>query len=330
MKRSLSGIKPTGNLTLGNYIGALMHFKDYQEQYDNYIFVADLHALTLPIDPKDLYENTRDIVAFYIAAGLDPKKSTIFLQSDVSAHAELNAIIQNYLYMGELSRMTQFKEKSQKLNESAIGLGLFAYPVLMAADILLYDADVVPVGEDQTQHVELTRDLVHRFNERYKAEIFKMPKAVVPKVGARIMSLSDPSHKMSKSDPKGDIFLKDDLNVVRKKIMSAVTDMDNTIHYDPEKKPGISNLMTIYASLKGITVEEVENEFKDCHRYGDFKKAVADEVISVLEPFQAKYKEVLASGEIDNILKDGAMRASKIANATLLRVKKAVGLYTHD
>ncbi len=330
MKRSLSGIKPTGNLTLGNYIGALMHFKDYQEQYDNYIFVADLHALTLPIDPKDLYENTRDIVAFYIAAGLDPKKSTIFLQSDVSAHAELNAIIQNYLYMGELSRMTQFKEKSQKLNESAIGLGLFAYPVLMAADILLYDADVVPVGEDQTQHVELTRDLVHRFNERYKAEIFKMPKAVVAKVGARIMSLSDPSHKMSKSDPKGDIFLKDDLNVVRKKIMSAVTDMDNTIHYDVEKKPGISNLMTIYASLKGITIESVEEEFKDCHRYGDFKKAVADEVISVLEPFQAKYKEVLASGEIDNILKDGAMRASKIANATLLRVKKAVGLYTHD
>src|SRR5574344_132918 len=330
MKRSLSGIKPTGNLTLGNYIGALMHFKDYQEQYDNYIFVADLHALTLPIDPKDLYEHTRDIVSFYLAAGLDPKQVAIFLQSDVSAHAELNAILQNYLYMGELSRMTQFKEKSQKLNENAIGLGLFAYPVLMAADILLYDADVVPVGEDQTQHVELTRDLVHRFNERYKAEIFKMPKAVVAKVGARIMSLSDPSHKMSKSDPKGDIFLKDDLNVVRKKIMSAVTDMDNTIHYDVDKKPGISNLMTIYASLKGITIESVEEEFKDCHRYGDFKKAVADEVISVLEPFQAKYKEVLASGEIDNILKDGAMRASKIANATLLRVKKAVGLYTHD
>ena len=330
MKRSLSGIKPTGNLTLGNYIGALMHFKDYQDQYDNYIFVADLHALTLPIEPKALYENTRDIVAFYVAAGLDPKKSTIFLQSDVSAHAELNAIIQNYLYMGELSRMTQFKEKSQKLNESAIGLGLFAYPVLMAADILLYDADIVPVGEDQTQHVEITRDLVHRFNERYQVEIFKMPKAVTPKVGARIMSLSDPSHKMSKSDPKGDIFLKDDLKVVRKKIMSAVTDMDSTIHYDVEKKPGISNLMTIYASLKGISVENVEEEFKDCHRYGDFKKAVADEVIGFLEPFQAKYNEVLASGEIDKILDDGAARARKIANATLLRVKKAVGLYTHE
>src|SRR5574344_160931 len=242
MKRSLSGIKPTGNLTLGNYIGALMHFKDYQEQYDNYIFVADLHALTLPIDPKDLYENTRDIVAFYIAAGLDPKKSTIFLQSDVSAHAELNAIIQNYLYMGELSRMTQFKEKSQKLNESAIGLGLFAYPVLMAADILLYDATIVPVGEDQTQHVEITRDLVKRINNRY-GDILVMPKAVIKKVGARILSLSEPNKKMSKSDPKGDIFLKDDPKLIRKKIMSAVTDSGSEVIYDVENKPGIANLL---------------------------------------------------------------------------------------
>jgi tryptophanyl-tRNA synthetase len=330
MKRSLSGIKPTGNLTLGNYIGALMHFKDYQDQYENYIFVADLHALTMPIDPQFLHDNTKDIVAFYVAAGLDPKKTTIFLQSDVSAHAELNAIVQNYLYMGELARMTQYKEKSQKLNKNAIGLGLFAYPVLMAADIILYDADIVPVGEDQEQHVELCRTLVHRFNEKYKAEVFKMPKAEVPKVGARIMSLSDPTHKMSKSDPKGDIFLKDDLNVIRKKIMSAVTDMDNNIHFDQINKPGISNLMTIYACLKGVEIKDVEEEFKDCHRYGDFKKAVADEVISVMEPFQKKYREVLNSGEIDKILDDGAKRASKIADATLLIAKKAVGLYTHD
>ena len=330
MKRSLSGIKPTGNLTLGNYIGALMHFKDYQDQYENYIFVADLHALTMPIDPQFLHDNTKDIVAFYVAAGLDPKKTTIFLQSDVSAHAELNAIVQNYLYMGELARMTQYKEKSQKLNKNAIGLGLFAYPVLMAADIILYDADIVPVGEDQEQHVELCRTLVHRFNEKYKAEVFKMPKAEVPKVGARIMSLSDPTHKMSKSDPKGDIFLKDDLNVIRKKIMSAVTDMDNNIHFDQINKPGISNLMTIYACLKGVEIKDVEEEFKDCHRYGDFKKAVADEVICVMEPFQKKYREVLNSGEIDKILDDGAKRASKIADATLLRAKKAVGLYTHD
>lgn len=329
MKRALSGIKPTGNLTLGNYIGALMHFNDDQDKYESYIFVADLHALTMPIEPQELYNNTRDIVAFYVAAGLDPNKTTIFLQSDVSAHAELNAIVQNYLYMGELSRMTQFKDKSQKLNSSAIGLGLFAYPVLMAADILLYDADIVPVGEDQEQHVELTRDLVHRFNERYKSEIFKMPAAKVPTVGARIMSLSDPTRKMSKSDPKGDIFLKDDLKVVRKKIMSAVTDMDNTIRYDVENKPGISNLMTIYASLKKISIKEVENEFKDCNRYGDFKKAVADEVISVLEPFQTKYKEVLESGEIDKILDAGAKKASVLANKTLERAKKAVGLYVH-
>lgn len=307
-----------------------MHFKDFQDQYESYMFVADLHALTMPIDPKFLYENTRDIVAFYVAAGLDPKKTTIFLQSDVSAHAELNAIIQNYLYMGELSRMTQFKEKSQKMNDSAIGLGLFAYPVLMAADIILYDADIVPVGEDQVQHVELTRDLVHRFNERYKSEVFKMPHAQVATIGARIMSLSDPSKKMSKSDPNGDIFLKDDLKVMRKKIMSAVTDMDNNIHYDVTNKPGISNLMQIYASLKGITIPQVEEEFKDCHRYGDFKKSVADLVVSVMEPFQSKYKEVIESGEINRILDDGAKRASLIANATLLRAKKAVGLYTHE
>lgn len=328
-KKVLSGIKPTGNLTLGNYIGALMHFAEHQDENDSYIFVADLHALTMPIDPNFLRENTRDIVSFYVAAGLDPNKTTIFLQSDVSAHAELNAIVQNYLYMGELSRMTQFKEKSQKLNSSAIGLGLFAYPVLMAADIILYDADVVPVGEDQVQHVELCRDLVHRFNERYKKEVFKMPKAEIAKVGARIMSLSDPSKKMSKSDPKGDIFLKDDLKTMRKKIMSAVTDMGDSIVYDVENKPGISNLMTIYASLKKISIAEVQEEFKDCHQYGTFKKAVADQVISVMEPFQKRYKEVLESGEIDHILTMGATKASKIANTTLERVKKAVGLYVH-
>ena len=329
MKRSLSGIKPTGNLTLGNYIGALKNFKKFQDDYENFIFIADLHALTLPIDPGELRNNTKDIVAFYIAAGLDPEKTTIFLQSDVSAHSEINSILQNYLYMGELSRMTQFKDKSKKMNENAIGLGLFAYPVLMCGDILLYNADVVPVGEDQKQHVELCRDLVHRFNNRYNKEVFKMPEPIIPKVGARIMSLSDPTRKMSKSDPKGDIFLKDDLNVVRKKIMSAVTDLGNDIYYDPENKPGISNLIQIYASLKDISIEETENIFKDCHKYGEFKKAVADVVVDVLAPFQEKYKEVLASGKIDEILDEGAKRASYIANKTLLKVKKTVGLYVH-
>ena len=329
MKRSLSGIKPTGNLTLGNYIGALKNFKKFQDDYENFIFIADLHALTLPIDPIELRNNTKDIVAFYIAAGLDPEKTTIFLQSDVSAHSEINSILQNYLYMGELSRMTQFKDKSKKMNENAIGLGLFAYPVLMCGDILLYNADVVPVGEDQKQHVELCRDLVHRFNNRYNKEVFKMPEPIIPKVGARIMSLSDPTRKMSKSDPKGDIFLKDDLNVVRKKIMSAVTDLGSDIYYDPENKPGISNLIQIYASLKDISIEETENIFKDCHKYGEFKKAVADVVVDVLAPFQEKYKEVLASGKIDEILDNGAKRASYIANKTLNKVKKTVGLYVH-
>ena len=329
MKRSLSGIKPTGNLTLGNYIGALKNFKKFQDDYENFIFIADLHALTLPIDPVELRNNTKDIVAFYIAAGLDPEKTTIFLQSDVSAHSEINSILQNYLYMGELSRMTQFKDKSKKMNENAIGLGLFAYPVLMCGDILLYNADIVPVGEDQKQHVELCRDLVHRFNNRYNKEVFKMPEPIIPKVGARIMSLSDPTRKMSKSDPKGDIFLKDDLNVVRKKIMSAVTDLGRDIYYDPENKPGISNLIQIYASLKDISIEETENIFKDCHKYGEFKKAVADVVVDVLAPFQEKYKEVLASGKIDEILDEGAKRASYIANKTLLKVKKTVGLYVH-
>ena len=329
MKRSLSGIKPTGNLTLGNYIGALKNFKKFQDDYENFIFIADLHALTLPIDPVELRNNTKDIVAFYIAAGLDPEKTTIFLQSDVSAHSEINSILQNYLYMGELSRMTQFKDKSKKMNENAIGLGLFAYPVLMCGDILLYNADIVHVGEDQKQHVELCRDLVHRFNNRYNKEVFKMPEPIIPKVGARIMSLSDPTRKMSKSDPKGDIFLKDDLNVVRKKIMSAVTDLGSDIYYDPENKPGISNLIQIYASLKDISIEETENIFKDCHKYGEFKKAVADVVVDVLAPFQEKYKEVLASGKIDEILDEGAKRASYIANKTLLKVKKTVGLYVH-
>ena len=329
MKRSLSGIKPTGNLTLGNYIGALKNFKKFQDDYENFIFIADLHALTLPIDPVELRNNTKDIVAFYIAAGLDPEKTTIFLQSDVSAHSEINSILQNYLYMGELSRMTQFKDKSKKMNENAIGLGLFAYPVLMCGDILLYNADIVPVGEDQKQHVELCRDLVHRFNNRYNKEVFKMPEPIIPKVGARIMSLSDPTKKKKKSDPKGDIFLKDDLNVVRKKIMSAVTDLGSDIYYDPENKPGISNLIQIYASLKDISIEETENIFKDCHKYGEFKKAVADVVVDVLTPFQEKYKEVLASGKIDEILDEGAKRASYIANKTLLKVKKTVGLYVH-
>ncbi len=330
MKRSLSGIKPTGNLTLGNYIGALRNFKNYQEEYENFVFIADLHALTLPIEPTFLRQNTKDIVAFYLASGLDKDKTTIFLQSDVSAHSELNSILINYLYMGELSRMTQFKDKSAKMNHEAVGVGLFAYPVLMTADILLYNADVVPVGEDQTQHVELARDLVHRFNARYNKEVFVMPKAVTPKVGARIMSLSDPTKKMSKSDPKGDIFLKDEPNIIRKKIMSAVTDTGNEIIYDPVNKPGISNLLQIYSALSDITLDEAQTKFHNIHQYGEFKKIVADKVLEEIVPFQERFKEFSNPKVINEVLNEGKERASRVANRTLNKVKKTVGLYVHE
>jgi tryptophanyl-tRNA synthetase len=323
MARVLSGIKPTGQLTLGNYIGALRRFPVYQNDNETFIFIADLHALTLPIDPELLKTNSRDIAAFYLAAGLDPDKTTIFLQSQVSAHAELNAILQNFVYMGELSRMTQFKEKALASNESALGLGLFAYPVLMAADILLYDASIVPVGEDQIQHVELTRDLVRRFNNRY-GEILVMPEAKIG-AGARIMSLSDPSKKMSKSDPKGDIYLKDDLKTVRKKIMGAVTDSLGTVVYDPKSQPGVANLLTIYATLNDIDVKEAQSRFANS-QYGAFKTAVADCVVATLEPLQQKYHELISSGQLDEILEKGAQKASQIAIKTLNKVKQAVGL----
>ena len=323
-ERILTGIKPTGQLTLGNYIAVLKNLKSMMDRGECFIFIADLHALTLPIDPEVLRQNSIDLAAFYLAAGLDPKRSALFLQSSVSAHAELNAIMQNYLYMGELSRMTQFKDKSAKMKENAIGLGLFAYPVLMACDIVLYDATIVPVGEDQVQHVELTRDLVNRINNRY-GDILTMPKAELRKVGKRIMSLSDPTVKMSKSDPKGDIFLKDEPAVIRKKIMSAVTDSGSEVKYDPENKPGISNLLTIYSAMKDISIEEAEERFKDS-RYGDFKKAVADAVIEELEPFQARYREIVANKSYEKALEEGAEKARVIANKTLKRVQKAIGL----
>ena len=307
----LSGIKPTGQLQLGNYIGALRNFAKYQDDNDVFVFIADLHALTLPIDPQVLYNNTRDIVAFYLACGLNPDKAAIFLQSDVHAHSELGTILGNYAYMGEMNRMTQFKEKASKLNDKSIGLGLYTYPVLMAADILLYNAETVPVGEDQKQHVELCRNLAERFNHRYKQDVFVIPTPVINKTGARIMSLSDPTKKMSKSDPKGDILLKDDLKAVRKKIMSAVTDLECEVRYDKENKPGISNLLTIYSCLKDITIEEAEKEFIGCN-YGTFKRAVADVVCATLEELQAKYNQIIESGIIDEVLQKGAEKLLKL------------------
>lgn len=327
-QRILTGIKPTGKLTLGNYIAVLKKLPELMDRGECFIFIADLHALTLPIEPEELKNNSIDIAAFYLAAGLDPKRSALFLQSSVTAHAELNAIMQNYLYMGELSRMTQFKDKSSKMKETAIGLGLFAYPVLMACDIVLYDAETIPVGEDQVQHVELTRDLVNRFNQRY-GETLVLPKAELRKVGARIMSLSDPSKKMSKSDPKGDIFLKDEPAVIRKKIMSAVTDLGSEVKFDPLNKPGISNLLSIYTCLKNTTIEEAEKHFIG-YRYGDFKKEVAEVVVDEITSLQNRYQEIINSKSYLEVLKEGMVKANKVASETLKRVQKAVGLLTPE
>ena len=321
----ISGIKPTGGLTLGNYLGALKRFPSYQKDFQTFLFIADLHALTLPIEPQTLKDNSIDIAAFYLAAGLDPNQSTIFLQSQVSAHAELNTILQNFIYMGELSRMTQFKEKSQQMKEAAIGLGLFAYPVLMASDILLYDAQMVPVGEDQVQHLELTRDLVQRFNNRF-GDVLVMPKAQLGTVGTRIMSLADPSKKMSKSDPKGNIELKEDLGSIRKKIMSAVTDSETSIRFDEVNKPGISNLLTILASLTDQTIDVTVDSVKTL-TYGGLKTKVADVVVDHIGKLQQRYQTMMTSGMVERVLLEGAKRAQLVANATLQRVKKVIGLW---
>ena len=325
-KRMLSGIKPTGQLTLGNYIGAIKQFISYQDDYEMYIFIADLHALTLPIDPKELRENTKNLISIYLACGLDPEKVVLFKQSDVHEHAELGYVLACQSNMGELSRMTQYKDKSAKIGDKeSIPTGIFIYPALMAADILLYDPDYVPVGVDQKQHVELTRDIAERFNHRY-SDTFKIPEPLTAKQGAKINSLSDPTKKMSKSESdKGTIYLLDDLNVSRKKIMSAVTDMDNEVRYDPEHKPGISNLLTIMSSLSNRKIEDLENEYRNSG-YGNFKKAVADVVINELEQLQNKVKEIQNSGLIDKVLLEGQEKATLVARKKLAKVYRKIGL----
>lgn len=325
MKRSLSGIKPTGNLTLGNYIGALKNFKKFQDDYENFIFIADLHALTLPIDPVELRNNTKDIVAFYIAAGLDPEKTTIFLQSDVSAHSEINSILQNYLYMGELSRMTQFKDKSQKHGDS-IPAGLFTYPVLMAADILLYNTDLVPVGIDQKQHLELARDLANRFNNAY-SPTFKVPDPYIPPVGAKVMSLQDPTKKMSKSDdnPNSYILIMDSPDVIRKKIARAVTDSIGVVNYSDEQ-PGVKNLLDILIAIKGYSKEEVVALYEG-KGYADLKKDVADAIVDELSPIQEKVNSLLKDKKtLEEIYKLGAEKANYAAIKTLRKMQKKIGL----
>ncbi|MDD5792445.1 MAG: tryptophan--tRNA ligase [Erysipelotrichaceae bacterium] len=325
MKRMLSGIKPTGQLTLGNYIGALRNFVNYQDEYEMIVFIANLHCITNYQDPPALRKNLKDAIALYLACGLDPEKATIFLQTDVHEHAELGYIMACMTYLGELNRMTQFKDKVAK-GETNLSAGMYTYPCLMAADILLYNPDYVPVGDDQKQHVELTRDLAHRFNNLY-SETFKMPEPLVAKVGARIMSLDDPSKKMSKSDrgDKGCIYLLDDPKTARKKIMSAVTDSVGIIQLDQKNQPGLYNLIEIASALSNRDMEDIVKEFKG-KGYGELKKYVADVVCAELERIQSRYYEIINSDTIEKVIADGAIKAQRIAYKTLSKVKRKVGL----
>lgn len=322
----LSGIQATGKLTLGNYLGAIDNWVKMQEEYDCYYMIANLHSLTVRNNPEELKNNTLKILATYIAAGLDPEKNTIFIQSQVKEHAELGWILDCYTYMGELSRMTQFKDKSAKHADN-INAGLFTYPALMAADILLYQADLVPVGEDQRQHLEITRDLAERFNKLY-GKTFVVPDAYVRKSSARIMGLQDPTSKMSKSATNLNdvIFLEDEPEVILKKLKKAVTDSENRVKFDPENKPGVSNLMQIYSATTEKTMEEIEKEF-DQKGYGDFKMTVANSVIYKLKPIQDKYKEILENKEyLEQIYTAGAENARKLASKTLENVKNKIGI----
>ncbi len=322
----LSGVQSTGNLTLGNYLGAISNWKKMQEEYECNYMIANLHTLTIRNNPETLRNNTLNLLALYLAAGIDPKKSNIFIQSQVPEHAELNWVLNCYTYVGELSRMTQFKDKSAKHADN-INSGLFTYPVLMAADILLYQADLVPVGEDQRQHLEITRDIAERFNNLY-GETFKMPEGYIPKIAARIMGLQDPTSKMSKSSsiPNDSIFLNDEPDVIMSKFKKAVTDSENIVRYDTENKPGISNLISIYGAISGKTNDEVEKEFEG-KGYGDFKKAVAECVIEELRPLQTKYKELVSNPEyLKQIYVEGANKAKEKAEKTLRDVYSKIGL----
>ena len=327
-KVMLSGIKPTGDLTLGSYLGAIKNWAERAEQYDCYYFMADLHALTTRNNPADLRRRTLEQLAQYVACGLDPQKNVLFIQSHVPQHAELGWILNCYTMFGELSRMTQFKDKSAK-NADNINGGLFTYPALMAADILLYQPDYVPVGEDQKQHVELTRDVAQRFNNLY-GETFRMPEPFIPKVGARVMDLLDPHSKMSKSDEIGNgrVCLMDDPADIMRKFKRAVTDCDTErcVRYDPENKPGVANLMSIYASVTGRSFAEIEAEFEG-KGYGAFKPAVGEAVVETLRPIREEAQRIMKDkGYLENLCREGAERASYIAEKTLRKVRKKVGL----
>ncbi|MBQ1396201.1 MAG: tryptophan--tRNA ligase [Eubacterium sp.] len=324
MKRVFSGVQPTGNIHLGNYLGALRQFVELQEDHECIYCIVDEHAITVPQDPKALREHILDVASLYLAIGVDPKKSIVFVQSDVPAHAELSWILTCNAYTGELFRMTQFKSKSQ--NKESAPAGLLMYPVLMAADILLYDTDVVPVGNDQKQHIELARDLAIRVNNTRK-KTFVVPEGRFMKEGARIMALDDPTQKMSKSAPNvhSRISLLDDANKIKKSIMKATTDSEGVIRFDVENKPGVSNLLNIYSVLSGKTIEELEAAYEG-KGYGDFKKDLVQVTAEALAPIQARYEEIRHSQELLDILKDGAERANAIAVRTLQRAKNTFGL----
>lgn len=324
MKRMLSGIKPTGKVTLGNYIGAIKPFVSYQTEYEMFIFIANLHSMTVFQEPKTLRKDTRDLIALYIAAGLDPEKVTLFLQSDILEHAQLGWYLGCMVSMGELSRMTQYKDKFSKGEN--IAAGIFNYPSLMSADILLYDPDYVPTGDDQRQHVELARNLAERFNHRY-SETFKLPEPLTPKVGGRIMDLQVPTRKMSKSDEtsKGCIYMLDDINTSKKKIMSAVTDSDGIITFDPKNKPGISNLLEIYSIFVNESIDSLVSRYEGIG-YGQFKKDLATIVGDELQKIQDRYQAIISGDYLDIILEKGAQDARNIARKKLRKVEKKIGI----
>ncbi|MGG3281640.1 tryptophan--tRNA ligase [Paenibacillus solani] len=323
MKTVLSGIQPSGNLTLGNYIGAIKNFVQLQEEHNCYFMVVDLHAITVPQEPSALRDRSESVAALYVAAGIDPSRAHIFLQSHVPQHAELGWIMTTLVNMGELERMTQFKDKSE--GKESVGAGLFVYPALMAADILLYNANLVPVGDDQKQHLEITRDLAARFNHRF-GNYFNIPEPFIPEVGARIMSLDDASKKMSKSNPvEGSyIAMLDTPDQIRKKISRATTDSGAEVRYDPAAKPEVSNLMSIYSECAGLSLQEVQARFEG-KMYGAFKKELGEVVVAALEPIQNRYYEIRQTGEIHDILAKGAEQAQKKATQILDGVKDKMG-----
>ncbi len=327
-KTLVSGIQPTGRLTLGNYIGALRQFvllQDELEDTEFFIFIADLHAITTPQDRVELKKNIRSVAALYIACGLDPDRVNLFIQSEVMEHTMLGYIMESTAYVGEMERMTQYKDKKAKQTDG-IRTSLLTYPALMAADILLYDAHIVPIGDDQKQHLELTRNLAIRFNNAY-GDTFVVPEGFYPKTGARIKSLTEPEKKMSKSDenPKSYIMLLDDLGMIRNKIKSAVTDSDGTIKFDLKKKPGISNLLTIYASLTDLSIKEIEKKY-EASNYQTFKADLAEVVVDAIRPIQKRYFDIINDTKLDDILSQGAERARLIASRKMQKVMKKIGL----